>query len=46
LSEPFEQGIKNAGRMWPAKAFCAARDAVWDHRNSQTKCSLESEQVP
>jgi len=24
------RGLKHAGRMWPANAFCAARDAVWD----------------
>jgi len=24
------QSLKHAGRMWPARAFCAAGDAFWE----------------
>jgi len=27
-------GLKHAGRMWPAKAFCAARDAFREFSNN------------
>ena len=29
------RGPKHAGRMWPAKAFCAARDAFWEYSYKQ-----------
>jgi len=29
-----EQGLKHAGRMWPARTFCAARDAFWEFSNN------------
>jgi len=24
------QGLKHEGRIWPARLFCAARDAFWE----------------
>jgi len=32
-SEGLKQGLKHAGRMWPARTFCAARDAFWGFSN-------------
>jgi len=35
------QGLKHAGRMWPARTFCAARDAFWEFSNvTFTLCGL------
>jgi len=29
------------GRMWPATAFCAARDAFWESSNNQhLRCQM------
>jgi len=31
---PEVTNTRPAGRMWPAKAFCVARDAVWEFSNN------------
>ena len=33
LSKGLDQGLKDSGRMWPARAFCAGRNAFWEFSN-------------
>jgi len=33
FEEMLDQGVKHANRMWPARAFCAARDAFREFSN-------------
>jgi len=30
LSKGLDQGLKDSGHMWPARAFCAGRNAFWE----------------
>ena len=30
LSKGLDQGLKDSGRMWPARAFYAGRNAFWE----------------
>jgi len=32
-TQHLNQGLSHAGCMWPARAFCAARDAFWKFSN-------------
>jgi len=34
LSKGLDQGLKDAGRMWPLRAFCAGRNAFWEFSNN------------
>jgi len=29
-----DQGVKHVARMWPTRAFCAARGAFWGFSNN------------
>jgi len=37
MHQVYKPGVSNtrpAGRMWPARTFCAARDAFWKFSNN------------
>jgi len=42
-----KQGLKHAGRMWPVRALCAARDAFWEWSNNEhLHCQVPWKKVP
>jgi len=57
LPKGLDQGLKDSGRMWPARAFCAGHNAFWEFSDNQSlsylgylpvfkSAQLGSEQVP
>jgi len=57
LSKGLDQGLKDSGRMWPAREFCAGHNAFWEFSNNKNllylsyspvfkSARLGSEQVP
>ena len=57
LSKGRDQGLKDSGHMWPARTFCAGRNAFWEFSDNKSlrylgyspvfkSARLWSEQVP